>query len=97
MSRLTKKLHCVADFCVIPIGVGPSLSKYIVETQKILNEAGLTHKLHAKGTNIEGDWSEVMEAIRKCNVRLHELGVPRINTTIHVGTRTDKEDSIEAM
>ncbi|CAG8640126.1 616_t:CDS:2 [Ambispora leptoticha] len=78
-------MYCIVDFSIIPIGVEPSLSKYIAETLKILDKAGLTYKLHAKGTNIEGELGEVMAIIEKCISRLHEIGVPRVDTMIHVG------------
>ncbi|WHI49914.1 MTH1187 family thiamine-binding protein [Microbulbifer sp. MLAF003] len=47
-------MKVLADLCVIPMGVGVSVSKYVAECEKALAEAGLTHHLHAYGTNIEG-------------------------------------------
>lgn len=88
-------MNVIVDLTVIPIGVGVSVSKYVVECQKIIEEAGLKNTLHAYGTNIEGDWGEVFAAIRKCHEVLHEMGAPRISTMIKVGTRTDREQSME--
>src|SRR5512136_1853212 len=88
-------MKVIADFCLVPIGVGVSVSKYIAECEKILNEAGLKTHLHAYGTNIEGEWEEVFAAIRRCHERVHEMGAPRISSTIRLGTRTDREQTME--
>lgn len=89
-------MKVIVDFCLIPLGVELSLSPYIAECQRVLAEAGLTHELHAYGTNIEGEWGEVMAAIERCHQRVHALGAPRISTSLKLGTRTDREDSIAA-
>ncbi|MGB7874083.1 MAG: MTH1187 family thiamine-binding protein [Anaerolineales bacterium] len=83
-------MNAIAEFTIIPIGVGVSLSKYVTVCEKILEESGLSYELHANGTNLEGKWDEVMDAIKTCHERLHEMGVPRIATQIKIGTRTDR-------
>jgi hypothetical protein len=49
-------MKVIADLCVVPIGVGVSVSKEIAICERILAAAGLKTHLHAYGTNIEGDW-----------------------------------------
>ena len=88
-------MKVVLDLCVIPLGVGPSVSKQVAECEKIIQASGLKYNLHAYGTNIEGEWDDVMTVVKKCHEHLHKLGVPRISSSIKVGTRTDKEGSIE--
>ena len=88
-------MKVIVDFCLVPIGVGVSVSRYIVECEKILTAAGLKTNLHAYGTNIEGEWEDVFAAIKQCHERVHEMGVPRISTTIRLGTRTDREQTME--
>ena len=83
-------MNVILEFTIIPIGVGVSLSRYVAACDKILKDAGLTHELHANGTNVEGEWEAVFAAIKRCHETLHEMGVPRISTTIKVGTRTDR-------
>ena len=50
--------------------------------------------MHAYGTNIAGEWNEVMAAIKRCHEVVHEMGAPRISTTIKLGTRTDREQTM---
>ncbi len=83
------------DLTVSPFGVGLSVSEYIAACHEILDEAGLKTHLHAYGTNIEGDWDEVMAAVRRCHEKLHAMGVPRLTSSIKVGTRIDKEQTMD--
>jgi len=84
----------IVDLCIVPIGVGVSISAYVAACEKILTQAGLTVQLHANGTNIEGDWDRVFAAVKLCHEKIHEMGAPRIFTTMHVGTRTDREQTM---
>jgi uncharacterized protein (TIGR00106 family) len=84
-------MHVIVDFTVVPLGAGLSLSPYIAQVERILLESGLHHELHANGTNVEGDWDDVMAAIRRCHEVLHATGVPRIHTDIKLGTRSDRQ------
>ena len=88
-------MKAVVDLGVVPIGVGVSLSKYIATCQRVLEDAGLKTRLHSYGTNIEGEWDDVFAAIKKCHEEVHKMGAPRIYTVIKVGTRTDREQSMD--
>lgn len=85
----------IVDLCVVPVGVGVSVSKYVAACAKILTDAGLKTHLHAYGTNIEGEWDTVFAAIKQCHETIHEMGAPRITTTIKLGTRTDRTQTME--
>jgi len=88
-------MKVIADLCVVPIGVGVSVSKYVTACENVLKQAGLKTKLHAYGTNIEGEWDVVFGAIRRCHEVVHEMGAPRITTTLKFGTRIDKPQTME--
>ena len=88
-------MKVIMDLCVVPIGVGVSVSEYVVACQDILKNAGLKIQLHAYGTNIEGEWDEVMAAVKACHEKVHGMGAPRITTTIKLGTRTDRSQTME--
>ena len=88
-------MKVLVDLCVVPLGVGVSVSSYIAACEKVLNEAGLKTALHSYGTNIEGEWDEVFTAIKRCHEVVHEMGAPRITTTIKMGTRTDRNQTME--
>ena len=88
-------MKVLLDLCVVPIGVGVSVSEYIAACQCVLKEAGLKHEMHMYGTNVEGEWDDVMVAVKKCHEVVHQMGAPRISTTIRLGTRTDRNQSME--
>src|SRR5450759_293453 len=69
-------MRVIADLCLIPIGVGVSVSREIATCERVLAEAGLKTKLHAYGTNIEGEWDEVFAAIKRCHEVVHAMGTP---------------------
>ena len=87
-------MKVIIDLCVVPLGVGLSVSQYVVACQEIIKGAGLKSQLHAYGTNIEGEWDAVFDAVKQCHERVHEMGAPRITTTIKVGTRTDRDQTM---
>ncbi len=88
-------MHVIADLCLIPLGVGVSVSSYIAECERILTAAGLKIELHAYGTNIEGEWDAIFKAIERCHEKVHAMGAPRISTTLKFGTRTDRAQTME--
>jgi uncharacterized protein (TIGR00106 family) len=88
-------MKVIADICIVPLGVGVSVSKEVTECERILRATGLKTQLHAYGTNIEGDWDAVFAALKQCHQRLHEMGVPRITTSLRCGTRIDKPQTME--
>lgn len=83
-------MKVIADIAIIPIGVGVSLSKYVAACETILVEAGLNPQLHPNGTNVEGEWQVVFDALKRCHEQLHQMGAPRVSTNIRLGTRVDK-------
>ncbi|MGB2987552.1 MAG: MTH1187 family thiamine-binding protein [Phycisphaerae bacterium] len=87
-------MNVILDICVVPIGVGVSVSRYIAACEQVLTEAGFEPHLHAYGTIIEGEWDKVLAAVKRCHEVIHEMGVPRISTTIKLGTRTDQKQTI---
>ena len=84
----------IADLCIIPMGVGVSVSRYVAACERIFQDFGLEPQLHAYGTNVEGDWDTVMAALKKCHEEIHEMGAPRISTTVKIGTRVDRRQTM---
>ena len=89
-------MKAIAEVQVIPIGAGVSVREPVKRAHHLLEASGLQVQLHANGTNIEGDWDQVMAALKACHERLHEMGVPRIATNLRLGTRVDREPSMDA-
>lgn len=84
-----------AEICLVPIGAGTSVSAYVAACQKVLREAGLEPQMHAYGTNVEGEWTVVFAALERCHETVHAMGAERIFTSLKVGTRTDREQTLQ--
>lgn len=80
----------IAEITFIPMGAGSSLSKYIAEALALIEASGLKHEFHSMGTNVEGEFDEVMALVRACHERFFEMGVPRVSTSIRISERRDK-------
>lgn len=88
-------MNVIVDLCVIPLGVGVSVSKYVAACERVLSGAGLKTRLHAYGTNVEGEWDAVFAAVKRCHEVVHDLGAPRVSSSLRVGTRTDRAQTME--
>jgi uncharacterized protein (TIGR00106 family) len=88
-------MHVIADICVTPLGVGVSTSEYVPACVKVLRRAKLNPHLHAYGTNVEGTWERVFDALRRCHRVVQAMGAQRISTSVRLGTRTDRKQTID--
>jgi uncharacterized protein (TIGR00106 family) len=87
-------MKATGEVQVIPIGSGVSVRKEVKRAHEILAESGLKVELHANGTNVEGELSDIFDAVRKVHETLHAEGTVRIATFLKVSTRTDKEPTL---
>lgn len=85
----------IVQFSIVPLGVGVSVSDYVAKVIKIIDESGISYKLHAMGTIIEGDWDEVMELIKKCRDAIMQ-DVERVVIDIKIDDRKGAQGRIEA-
>ncbi|KAK8933062.1 hypothetical protein H634G_07301 [Metarhizium anisopliae BRIP 53293] len=87
---------CYADFCLIPVGTGNvSVAEEVAQVQRVLEASGLKYTLHSAGTTVEGSWDDVMAAIGKAHAVVHQKGVVRVQSSMRVGSRTDKKQTAE--
>ncbi|ACI20720.1 MULTISPECIES: MTH1187 family thiamine-binding protein [Thermodesulfovibrio] len=85
----------IAQFSIIPLGVGVSVSQYVAKVIKVVDESGLPYRLHAMGTIIEGEWDEVIGLIKKCrDILMNE--VERVVIDIKIDDRKGAKGRIEA-
>ena len=88
-------MKVIIDLCVVPVGVGVSVRRHVAACQQVLEDAGLSYNMHAYGTNIEGEWDGVFAAVKRCHEVVHQMGTPRISTSIKLGTRIDREQTMD--
>ncbi len=87
-------MKATAEIQVIPLGVGVSVRQWVKKAHEIIAGSGLQVQLHAFGTNVEGELSDILAVVQKIHETLHADGVARISSAIKIGTRTDKETTL---
>ena len=86
----------LAEIRIVPIGTDVSVRDEIRSARAVLERSGLRVEPHATGTNVEGELSRVLDAVRAIHDRLHGDGVPRVLTTVTIDSRTDKDTDLDA-
>jgi uncharacterized protein (TIGR00106 family) len=84
----------IAEFTVIPIGAGESISPYVAECLKIVRASGLRHELTATCTIVEGELDDVMRTMVECHRKVRSLS-PRVVTSIRLDDREGESNAIE--
>lgn len=57
----------LAEFSIVPLGTGESISHYVARAIKIVEQSGLDYRMNPMGTVVEGAWDEVMAVIKSCH------------------------------
>ncbi len=91
----------IAAFSITPLGVGHSVGDVVAGAVGLVRESGLPNETNAMFTNVEGEWDEVMDLIKRCVEHVGEHA-PRVSVVVkidhrpgHAGGLTTKVESIE--
>lgn len=84
----------LAEFSIVPIGVGSSIGDQLAEVLKIVDASGLSYKINPMGTVVEGEWDEIIKLIKKCHKGVMKTG-ERALTTISIDDRKGKRNRID--
>jgi uncharacterized protein (TIGR00106 family) len=76
----------IAAFSISPVGTGESVGDAVAECVAIVRASGLPNETNAMFTNLEGDWDEVMDIIKRCVDHL-ATAVPRVSVVIKIDHR----------
>ncbi|MBU4563589.1 MAG: MTH1187 family thiamine-binding protein [Desulfarculus sp.] len=86
----------VVQFTIVPLGTGTtSLSAYVAQVHKALDESGVKHSLTPMGTVLEGPLDELLAVIRQMHELPFAAGSQRVMTLINIDDRRDKTGTIE--
>ena len=84
----------IAEFSIVPIGVGESLSAHVARAFEVIKASGVAYEHHAMGTNLEGDWDDVMGVIKACRDRLLEAS-NRVSLSIKIDDRVGVSNGLQ--
>lgn len=83
----------LAQFSIVPLGKGESISRYVARVIKEVEKSGLDYRLTAMATIVEGTPDEVFALIQRCHKKITRLA-PRVLTTIIVDDRKGAKNRI---
>jgi uncharacterized protein (TIGR00106 family) len=83
----------IAEFSIVPIGKGESLSGFVAECIKIVKESGVKYQLTPMCTILEGEYDEVMDVIKKCHMKIMSM-CDRALTSIKIDDRKGRKDAM---
>jgi uncharacterized protein (TIGR00106 family) len=83
----------LAEFSVVPIGKGESVSRYVAECLRIVEASGLDYRINPMGTVLEGQYDDVMDVVRRCHMRVMEMS-DRVITTVKIDDRAGKKGTL---
>ncbi|RWR13620.1 MTH1187 family thiamine-binding protein [Siminovitchia fortis] len=63
---------------------GEDVIPYVDEAIKVIQEAGVKYEVHPLETTMEGEFSELMEVIRRMNERMIEIGSSNVISQVKI-------------
>lgn len=85
----------LAEFSVVPLGKGESVSQYVAECLKIVEASGVPYRINPMGTVLEGDYDRVMDVIKQCHSRVMSMST-RCITSIKIDDRKGADRALES-
>jgi len=83
-------MSMIVEFSIVPMGKGVSISPIIADVMKIVVASGVSYRINAMGTVVEGEWDKVIGVVKSC----HDLvmqDAERAITLIKIDDRKGKD------
>jgi uncharacterized protein (TIGR00106 family) len=87
-------MSILAEFSVVPLGKGVSISPVVARVLKIVAESGISYKANPMGTVLEGEWDQVIAVIKECHQEVMK-DADRAVTSIKIDDRKGEKGRIE--
>ena len=84
------------ELSILPLGRGESISADLVDILKIIDASGLDYRLTATGTNVEGNWDQLMDVAGRCHKEMRKKA-RRVVTTIKIDDYGERTQQLAAM
>ncbi len=68
-------MNTLVAVAIAPFGIGDELAQEVAEVVRVIRDSGLPHRTTSMFTEIEGEWDEVMEVVKKASFVLAEKGL----------------------
>ena len=88
-------MSLLVAFSVAPAGGPDSMGAAVAEAVRVVRESGLPHETNAMFTNIEGEWDEVMDVVKRA-VEAVAAVAPRVSLVLKADLRQGVDDAMTA-
>ncbi|MCI8469683.1 MAG: thiamine-binding protein [Eggerthellaceae bacterium] len=68
-------MNTLIAVAIAPFGVGDELADSVAEVVRVIRESGLPNRTSSMFTEIEGEWDEVMDVVKRATFVLAEQGI----------------------
>lgn len=68
-------MNTLIAVAIAPGGTGEEMSAYVGEVVRVIRESGLPNRTNSMFTEIEGEWDEVMDVVKRATMVLTEKGI----------------------
>ena len=87
-------MNTLVAVAIAPFGQGEELSRYVAEVVEVIRVSGLKNRTYSMFTEIEGEWDEVMDCVKRATFVLAERGI-RTEVVLKADIRPGYEGTME--
>jgi uncharacterized protein (TIGR00106 family) len=84
----------IVAFSVAPLGAGESVSEVVAEAVRIVRASGLPNRTSSMFTEIEGEWDECLDVVRRAVEAVGRFG-PRVSLVLKADIRPGRTGELE--
>ena len=88
-------MSLLLEFSMWPMGKGESVGSYVAQSLDTIDRSGVSYRLNAMGTILEGEWEEVMPVVEACFRRMQK-DCRRITCTMKIDWRQGATGRLDA-
>ena len=81
-------MNTLVAVAISPVGTGEELSADVAEVIRVIRESGLPNRTNSMSTEIEGDWDEVMDVVKRATFVLAEKGIRTLRDAREAAEKT---------
>ena len=90
-------MSVLVAFSVAPASAGPdaSMGAAVAAAVKVVRESGLAHETNAMFTNVEGEWDEVMDVVKRATMAVAAVS-PRVSLVLKADLRDGATNALRS-
>jgi uncharacterized protein (TIGR00106 family) len=83
------------EFSITPLGAGESVSQYVAKAVDVVDKSGLDYRLHAMGTEVEGDLAQLLDVLKRA-IEAVSADCDRVSVSAKIDVRKGHPSALSA-